>query len=135
MKHVVAVLRRWSFGDCFGEVTAVPSDELEPQDPVGLGGWGFRAEMASCTSLKSNTLSEKVTGADMGITDEGPVSTPSMVEPNTALERGEYRIGRSVHGNASKPPSKGALSGGLALGRSKGGNWNILEGSDVLRAK
>ena len=52
-----------------------------------------------------------------------------MLAPNTALERGEFRIGRSVHENGSKLPSKGALSGGLALGRENEGNWNILEGS------
>ena len=64
-----AEFRKWSLGDCFGDVTAVPSEELEPHDPVGLGGWGFRAAMASCTALKSNTRSEEVTGADMGIVD------------------------------------------------------------------
>ena len=124
---------RWcSLGDCFGEVTAVPSDELDSHDPVGLGGWGRRAARASWTWLKSKMCSEAVTGADIGMVKVGAGS--STLAANTALESGELRDGFSLHCvNPSRPPSrlKRALSGGLALCWVKVGNWNM----DALRVK
>ena len=130
--------RTGSLGDCFGEVTAVPSEELEQQEPVGLGGLGLRSARASWTSLKSNTL-EVMMGADIGM-GKAMSWQRSGLEPNTALERGELRLGFSAQGMPAKPsrlskPAKGALSGGLALDRLKPGNWNILDVSEARRVK
>lgn len=140
MRHVKqeSVALRWGRrGECLGETAAVPSLELDSHEPVGLGGCCLTCAKELLTSLKSNTLSEKLTGADMGVVVgrfvEG--SWPSwlrLLAPNTALERGLARVGFSPQ-VFSSTPSMAVLNvrvlGGLELCRD--GNWNIF--SDVVR--
>lgn len=57
MQHVFL---RW---ESFGELTEVPSEELEPHEYVGLGGSCFRV---SRTAVKSKTPEEENAGADIG---------------------------------------------------------------------
>lgn len=90
-------------------------------------------------SPKSNTRSEKATGADMGVLiardsneEESCPSWLRLFAPNTALDNGLLRVGLSPQ-LLSSTPSMAVLSvsvlGGLVL--CLDGNWNIF--SEALR--
>ena len=132
-------------GECFGETAAVPSLELDSQEPVGLGGWCWEWGRGKepRTLLKSKTRS-KATGADIGVGARCPIEAAiccscaswlRLFEPNTALERGLQRAGLlSVPQVFNSTPSSGVLRvrvlGGLLLSR---GNWKSF--SETLRVR
>ena len=133
MMHERAALRWGRRGECFGETAAVPSLELDPHEPVGLGGWGW---VLACTNppLKLNSRSAKATGADIGVADERKHDSNSSgleaLAENTALDSGLVRLSFSPQLFTSTPSRRVREVGGLEL-VVWAGNENIF--SDILR--